>query len=530
MNVIRMIAMVLTLLVAALTQAQSTGPISTFGVDSIQHPAAGHGWMLQFDAELKDWILLHVPPRNGVGIPPAEDGSIRGVVRLAASPAKLAGLAAVDDAVYVLLDDFVDGSVERRVMMSRAVSAGAGYIYEPAGRLASAPRLEAAGEIEGFAGTCLGPAICVKSDGRDGRTAKILVNGKWVAYPLPRHLLAAGHLVLVPDQSGRLALFNSETRELYLSTPKVDPTQESGFEVAQWSSRQLAALGTSAVVAVLGAEVIATDIESGVFQLLRGGTGLRTLRAIEGAPAGAAVVVLPASGRAVVMWSEVKTLPGDKVNQHTEMAEVSVHMGTEFYRGPSRKPSPLSVDDLRLLVVLLIAFMGSILVVLLRPVPGGKEPTLPEGASLAEPSRRALAGFLDFAIAATITLNAFDVTAADLASINLWMSMAGIEMVLSIFIVGFILSTMGESMIGRSLGKLFCGCEVISLLKVEGVEGEQATFRQILIRNAIKWLIPPIGMSILFDSGLRHRGDLLSGTAVVVWAPQEEEDEGDGPG
>ncbi len=522
----------IVVLLAAVARGQSQTQISTFGVDANQNPASGHGWTLQFDAEMKDWILLHVPPRSGDGVLPAEDGSIRGVVRLAATPAKLAGLAAIDDAVYVLLDDFVDGAAQRRVMMARAAVAGAGYVYEPVGRLASVPKLDATGEIEGFAGTCLGPAICVKGEGRDGRVVKILVNGQWISYPLPRHLLAADRLTLVPDQSGRLALFNAQTRELYWSIPKIDQSKEGSFEIAQWPSLQLTGLSSnSTVVAVLGSEVVASDSATGVFKLSRGGTAMRTLRVIEAAPAGAAVVALPSSGRAVVMWSEVKTLPGNKVVQHTEMSEVSIHLGTEFYRGPSRKPAPLSTDDLRLLVVLLIAFMGSILVVLLRPIPDGKEPVLPEGASLAEPSRRALAGLVDLAIAATITLKAFDISLDQLTSISHWMSMPGIEIVLSIFIVGFVLSTMGEAMIGRSLGKLFSGCEVISLLKVKGDEGdedEQATFRQILVRNAVKWLVPPIGLSILFDSGLRHRGDMLAGTAVVVWAP-EEDDEADGP-
>ncbi len=535
MMIFRLLAILVVVLSTFAVHARDNSPISTFGVDTSVAPAPGHGWTLQFDAELKDWILVHIPPRGGVGLPAAEDGSIRQVLRLSATPAKLVGLAAVEDSVYVLLDDIIDGIPQRRVMMTRAVKAGLGYVYDPAGRLASVPKLDATGEIEGFSGTCLGPAIAIGGSPPETRVVKILVNGKWLSYPIPRNLMAAGSLTLVPDQSGRLALFNTQTRELFLSTPRLESkvekdSAEPAFMTPQWSSRQLGSLpsGTE-IIAVLGTEVLASDSSSGVINLLRGGQTVRTLTTVAAAPSGAAVVVLPASGRAVVLWSEIKTLPGGKVAQHTELSELSIHLGTEFYRGPLRKPAPISVDDLRLLVVLLIAFMGSILVVLLRPIPKGIEPVLPEGASLAEPSRRVLAGLLDFAIASTITLKAFDVSIENLTSINLWLSMTGIEMVLSIFIVGFILSTMGESMIGRSLGKLFSGCEVISLRKVEGVEGEQATFRQILIRNAIKWLIPPIGMSILFDSNLRHRGDLLSGTAVVVWAP-EEEDESDGPG
>ena len=289
------VAVLVTVLSTFVAKAQHNPPISTFGVDALSSPAPGHGWTLQFDAETKQWILLHIPPRGGVTVPAAEDGSMRGVIALAAAPARLAGLAAVDDVVYVLLDDIVDGVPDRKVMTTRAVKAGLGYIYEPAGRLASVPKLVASGEIEGFSGTVLGPAIALKTSSPDSsitgggvRTVKILVNGQWLAYPIPRNLLAAGNLTLVPDQSGRLALFNTQTRELFLSMPKLD--KESGdtsFVAPQWSSRQLSSLSSSAtILAVLGSEVLAFDSSSGVLNLLRGGTSVRTLTAVAAAPPG----------------------------------------------------------------------------------------------------------------------------------------------------------------------------------------------------------------------------------------------------
>jgi hypothetical protein len=48
-----------------------------------------------------------------------------------------------------------------------------------------------------------------------------------------------------------------------------------------------------------------------------------------------------------------------------------------------------------------------------------------------------------------------------------------------------------------------------------------------LIRNVVKWGLPPVAMVGMLDPVGRHRGDLLAMTAVVIEG-EPDEDEGEG--
>ena len=85
---------------------------------------------------------------------------------------------------------------------------------------------------------------------------------------------------------------------------------------------------------------------------------------------------------------------------------------------------------------------------------------------------------------------------------------------------GLVLGVMGEVLIGRSIGKLLTGCEVVDVRVTGSISHPQ--FWQALVRNVIKWVLAPAAMLGLMDAQGRHRGDSMSRTAVVVEEPDED--------
>jgi hypothetical protein len=49
------------------------------------------------------------------------------------------------------------------------------------------------------------------------------------------------------------------------------------------------------------------------------------------------------------------------------------------------------------------------------------------------------------------------------------------------------------------------------------------TLVQALVRNAVRWLAPPLAALVLFDPNWRHPGDVLSRTVVLTAATPPEE-------
>ena len=84
-----------------------------------------------------------------------------------------------------------------------------------------------------------------------------------------------------------------------------------------------------------------------------------------------------------------------------------------------------------------------------------------------------------------------------------------------------------EAGFGRSPGKALLGIEVVRMSRGESAFTGlvvRPSLVMCLVRNAIKWIMPPVAMLGLLDPELRHRGDVLSRSAVVVKYEDEVED------
>ncbi len=200
--------------------------------------------------------------------------------------------------------------------------------------------------------------------------------------------------------------------------------------------------------------------------------------------------------------------------------EVSVGTGTVMYSGQAKIAGPIVASDLLVVAMVLVTVTG---VVGLMLIPVRQEAVeLPKGVSLAEPPRRAIAGVVDLFTALVITGALRGLPVLETLSPASWSTPDGL-ISLGMALGGLIVvNGVLEGTIGRSLGKFLTGCAVVSVRP--GSAGRLSLSRSML-RNLIKWGIPPIGLSVLFDSSGRHKADLLTQTAVTVTMDDEESEE-----
>jgi uncharacterized RDD family membrane protein YckC len=213
-----------------------------------------------------------------------------------------------------------------------------------------------------------------------------------------------------------------------------------------------------------------------------------------------------------------------------------------MYSGELVVTSPISGADYRMIGVILAYALGMVVIFLVK-TPRPDAVLLPEGYSMAEPGRRMVAGVIDIAIGVALASRLWHVPLADAISPGSWGSDAGQEMILTSVGLMIALGTVLELLFGRSVGKIVTGCEVVAVGEVGGkqpsekaapadAKGEEeaepahGTFGRLLLRNAIKFGLPPVALLGLLDESGRHRGDQLAKTAVVVEGLEGEGQDG----
>ena len=221
--------------------------------------------------------------------------------------------------------------------------------------------------------------------------------------------------------------------------------------------------------------------------------------------------------------------------------------------GPLTLISPVTRHDYRMIGVLVAWVIGLIALVLIRPPKSEYHLSLPEDISLAEPLRRLVAGMIDLGMAMTLGGIAAGNSLGDLVMLDisdLLTTQQGHITLLAMLAVGFVSGSFGEFMFGRSPGKAIAGCFVV---KVGGQANERTSERaneggagsggrkasrdgdeielmfpslpEAMLRNFIKWFLPPAALAGVWREAGRHRGEQYTGTAVVV--PVEEDEEWD---
>jgi hypothetical protein len=247
-----------------------------------------------------------------------------------------------------------------------------------------------------------------------------------------------------------------------------------------------------------------------------------------------AIVSLDQVGRIALVWQEAEGPAPSKDNglpvrrapssPKTNIIEISAATGHVLYEGPARVGGPVSSQELKLLAIALVGVMIVVVAVILKPDGGGAGLSLPKGYALAEPGRRVVAGVVDVLLATLVVSAVLRVSVLELLSADLLSrGSGGITAVLLILGVGFVHTTLGDWLIGRSIGKVATGCLVVRPGVTKSEPGGEVspvlsrpTLWRAAVRNLVCWLLPPVAMWGMGGADHRHRGDIASGLVVVV--------------
>jgi hypothetical protein len=535
-------------------------------------PPESHGWVSSPGTGAYEAVILHLPPRIE---PDGEIGAADGFIRLATSlPKAPIALAAWDHRLYMVFppEEAGPGRLQRAVLSTGAVRGPIGGQWGPESegrRLPALPALPGEGQFLGVVGTRRGPAALLElaPNGQPDFSLLLLTGPTWRPLPLPADFVeriqqsASPRISLIALAEGlAIALVDSERRGGIWSGTLPSRADEH----LQWDWRPLALLAADGSPAPLpdtplyrsggqfiyaaraaeGVELWALDFVSS--QPTQDSLAWR-LAHIPAATSEWALAPLDQVGRIAIVW--VQRIPtrasrsraqqpadSDTVRPQQEIrrhiAEVSIYTGAVLYQGPIRVGGPVSPEELRLLALVLVALVAVILIFVLRPEHKGPPLTLPRGYALAEPGRRIAASAIDLLLATFIAAQITGVSIFDLLTLRGILiegaGGAGLGGLLVLLITGFVFTTLGEGLTGRSFGKFITGCEVVRPIIQRTAEGEIVPsvhppgLWRAAVRNLIKWSLPPIALAGLGTLERRHRGDIAAGTAVVIRIEEPE--------
>lgn len=480
---------------------------------------AGHAWLVlplpdelagqegkpSANAEDDDvCVILHAPPRASGGLPGAAAGGLRLSRRLAEEPV---AVAAVDATLYMLFrDESNPDAAALRIRALTAVDTGVPGIWydEPQARLDAVQPFEKDARLTGIA-----------SDGRRLIGIGVDPSGSPVMYALER----GAWVRLAPGAADGPVTGMTATRPL-----RVRDADLKIADTGYWLSRHAAGDGSS------------LRIDASI----RGSEGARRLLAdVPGVPSSGPLAVAVVGGaRPSVMaaWIEPPGespaggyVPPGPPRVRYRVAEVSVDTGRVWYIGPAQSTTGVATNDLRLMAAAMVVLMAASILVLVRPAPDAGVVALGPGYAFAGPGRRLFAAVLDLSVMMLAASFLIGVPIRDALSIGLVLAETrGWMLIPSTLILGLVYSVACETLFGRTLGKVACGCWV---LRVEAVAGGPASGEgqrrylspaAALVRNAVKWVLSPIAALMLVDGTGRHRGDALARAVVVVVLPHEE--------
>ncbi len=543
---VRTIRLLVAIALAAMTggvRAQTEVRIGVAGVA----PSSGvlpeaHGWLIAPAADAaidpgarapaRDRILLiHMPPRQA-----SLHGGQAGIGRRSRSLDELPlGLAATGRSVYLLSENPGPGGARRSVVRSiEAVPTPVAGIWNdlPQGRMETLPPVELDGDVLGFAGTR--DVLGVLARGADGLVFSRFAGGGWSETPIAAELGAGlgARPTLVASLGGFVIVGESGAnggRRVLLRS--VDGTA--------WSRGSIDLPAGAIVAGVVGGTVVAWHAHeprpseedpalsvTPVSVLLAGEGGTRPLAGLSmpAEPDFLGLTVIPdASGRLVIA---VGRREGADPALRYALVEVSLSTGEILYDGPLERVAPVSPEEFKILAAAMVVMMVVSLMIVLRPVPRETEITVPDGCALASPGRRLFATLLDLVLCTLIVSRVTGVPFNEIAGLSVllrpdqsWLTLP------SVLFVGLGYSVMMETVFSATLGKLAMGCRV-ARAPIAGGPPARVGFGRSLVRNGVKWILPPAASLALIEPTGRHRGDLLAGAVVVV--PLQDEDDASG--
>ncbi len=502
------------------------------GVDQ----SSSHAWAVYTNSN-DEIILVHIPPRDGdsvgtISIGSSDPGELHAVRPLFEFPDAITGLGA--RVVLVFPQSLNKGDVIRRVFSGRAVPSAVGDVWGfiPTGRMDSEPAIRIAGELVDLVSTSTDVFALLRNE--SVWTLLKMTDSSWEPIELPAGDSGSG--APSNQQDWRISAAGSDLIAIDLSTAG----QFSGFMLEstsqQWGQRSesfehkndVGFLPSLHGVYVIDLNDDATRrvrvwSEDGVFTIIE---------SIE-FPGSAGLTVLDSVNRLIGISQTVSPDENDQDSgpyTSVKIDEIDLADGSVVYSGAPVVSVPVSANEFRFLVGMMILIMIGVLVVVIMP-DNADAIRLPDGFSLADPARRLSATLLDLLLISTVAAYIFDVRVIEIVSLSVIARTDSSWMVIpSVMLSGVVLMSLMEWLFGASPGKLISGMRVV---RAQVGPMQRIPLWAAIVRNMIKWVLPPVAALALVDPETLHRGDRA--TKTIVAAPIEDfqaprssnEDEGD---
>lgn len=416
-------------------------------------------------------------------------------------------LAAVGDRAYIVFPAVYAN--DRRLMRIYSATAfpspiGGLWVIDPPDRLRTEHPIETKGELLDLQSTR--DTIWALLEEDDTPRLLRLDREAWTPVALPQDLstkrldlVAIGNSIVLVDRSGTRFKATRYDNDQQLWTPLPDQLPLGGHTQLLASARA----------------IIAIDWDEQDLARMRtwSPAGLFTLASDLELPSTPRYSVLDSSNTLLGMYAY--TEQGDTIEptDSVEITEFSLLDNAITFQGAPVASSPVSADEFRFLITMMILVVLGVLVVVIFPDRTGSM-LLPDDMVLADPGRRLIATMLDALLVASITARFFNVDTTEILTLSVIVRPDSTWIVIpATMIVGVAYATITEWRFSATPAKLLVGIRVV---RAETGPRMRPKLWSALVRNFIKWILPPVAALALIDPESLHRGDRASRTLVVT--------------
>ena len=475
---------------------------------------ASRAWAIYRNTQ-QEHLLVFIPPRDelpDIRYEPAQPGLVQAVRPLGR---KLpVSIAALNDRVYLAYPPVYAN--ERRLMRVYSLSltpspVGGVWVASSADRFDTEPAIVTNGSLIGMQGTSSAVWALIEHENRV--TLSVLDRLDWQSVDLPEsinttrlELTAIGKHPVLIDRSG-----------LRFVAHEFDP------ETGAWSEFPESIELSDAIRITAGTRALSVldEQEPGKARLRSWSpTGLFEIASGLDLPDSASIGALSSSSALIAISIDRETAEGalEQPPASIEILELGLLDGAERYRGAPIATTPVSPEEFRFLVGMMMLIMMGVLIVVIMP-DHSSAMHLPEGVVLADPGRRLIATMLDAVLVTAVVGRLVDVSAADILTLTVIMRPDNAWSVFPLVIItGLMYSTMTEALFGATPAKMLVGIRVV---RAQPGAPMRPRLWSALVRNGIKWLLPPVAALALIDPETLHRGDRAARTLVVMPRPAQ---------
>ncbi|MBL4590797.1 MAG: RDD family protein [Phycisphaerales bacterium] len=492
-NTIRTILCLLTLL-----PLLGTGPVMSSG-------AGEHGWSI-YRTRTDFLTLMHLPPRAGSNARNQTDALPGTVVAIRQLNTMPEALATSGRRVYLVFPPKeTDERSFRRVSSGRTTNnTTGGWFFESASFFDAHPPLVGDGKLSGFVAPGGIMHALIETD-QHWKLYRLAQSG-WDTIELPN---SSASEVMLLNWGERVAIITRQGTESNAMTLSTDDKTDEWESIAiksldlVWNAEFVLGNQDEIIVGVLN--------ETGNLNIhvLRSSSDL-VVHTLENPPKSSGAMVLEGSNTLVLLGRQ----PQSKSRSSSiRVIEIDLTTGRTLYDGEPVKRRLLNADSTRF-ILMMFFMMGSMGVLFSIHPSKWLVFELTDGYSIAHPSKRLMSMLIDLGILSVIIAPLMDVGILELFTGNVFSRPDSGWLALPILLVtGLIVSTIFESTLGATPGKLAMRIRVVPT--ESGAVGVLPVHRA-LLRNTIKWLLPPIAILGIIEPNHRTRADLIARAVVAM--------------